>query len=76
MNFGRIHYIVKGLLYRNRHNCFHHKNFLKLNVIANSVDPDQTPRSAASDLVLLYLPMSLLWDDKQKWVKIFFRWEG
>ena len=29
---------------------------------ANSVDPDQTPRSAASDLGLNCLPMSLLWD--------------
>ena len=27
---------------------------------ANSVDPDQTPRSAASDLGLHYLPVSLL----------------
>ena len=29
---------------------------------ANSVDPDQTLRSAASDLSLHCLPMSLLWD--------------
>ena len=29
---------------------------------ANSVDPDQTPRSAASDLGLYCLPLSLLWD--------------
>ena len=28
---------------------------------ANSVDPDQTPRSAASDLGLHCLPMSHLW---------------
>ena len=28
---------------------------------ANNVDPDQTPRSAASDQVLHCLPMSLLW---------------
>ena len=27
---------------------------------ANSVDPDQTPQNAASDLGLHYLPMSLL----------------
>ena len=33
---------------------------------ANSVDPDQTPRSAASDRDLHYLRMSILWDDKQK----------
>ena len=28
---------------------------------ANNVDPDQTPRSAASDQGLHCLPMSLLW---------------
>ena len=28
----------------------------------NSVDPDQTLRSAASDLCLHYLPISLSWD--------------
>ena len=31
---------------------------------ANSVDPDQTLRSAASDLDQHCLPMSLLWDAK------------
>ena len=36
--------------------------------IANSVDPDQTPRRAASDLRLHRLPMSLIWDAKIKWV--------
>ena len=36
---------------------------------ANSVDPDQTPRSAASDPGLHCLPTSLLWDDRLKWVK-------
>ena len=36
---------------------------------ANSVDPDQTPHSAASDLGLHCLPMSLLWDARLKWVK-------
>ena len=36
---------------------------------ANSVDPDQTPRSAASDLGLHCLPMSLLWDARLKCVK-------
>ena len=35
---------------------------------ANSVDPDQTPRSAASDLGLHGLPMSLLRDAGFKWV--------
>ena len=38
---------------------------------ANSVDPDQTPRSAASDLGLHCLPMSLLRNASLKWVKIF-----
>ena len=36
---------------------------------ANSVEPDQTPRSAASDLDLQCLPVSLLWDARLKWVK-------
>ena len=42
---------------------------------ANSVDPDQTPRSAASDLGLHCLPVPLLWDTRLKWVKgkQFFR---
>ena len=36
---------------------------------ANSVDPDQTPQHAASDLGLDCLRMSLLWDARVKWVK-------
>ena len=36
---------------------------------ANSVDPDQTPRFAASDLGLHCLPVSFLWDTTHKWVK-------
>ena len=35
---------------------------------ANSVDPDQTPRSAASDLGLQCLPMSLLRKATLIWV--------
>ena len=35
---------------------------------ANSVDPDQTLRSAASDLGLQCLPMSLLLETRHKWV--------
>ena len=35
---------------------------LKFLYNVNSVDPDQTPRSAASDLGLTVLPMSFLWD--------------
>ena len=37
---------------------------------ANVVNPDQTPRSAASDLDLHCLPRSILWDARRKWVKI------
>ena len=33
---------------------------------ANSVSPDQTPRSTASDLGLHCLPMSFLWDARHK----------
>ena len=36
---------------------------------ANSVDADQTPRYAASDLGLHCLPMSQLLDARPKWVK-------
>ena len=35
-------------------------------VNANSVDPYQTPHSAASELGLHYLPMSKLWDARYK----------
>ena len=43
--------------------------FIEMLVInANRVDPDQTPRSAASDLDLHYLSMSHLWDARHKWV--------
>ena len=35
---------------------------------ASSGDPDQTPRSVASDQGLHRLPMSLLWDARYKWV--------
>ena len=37
---------------------------------ANSVDPDQTPRSAASDRGQHCLSISLLWDARHKWVKV------
>ena len=37
-------------------------------VNANRVDPDQTPRSMASVLGLNWLPMSYLWDARDKWV--------
>ena len=35
---------------------------------ANSVDPDQTPRSAAADLCLHCLPRSQTWDARHEWV--------
>ena len=38
---------------------------------ANRVGPDQTPRSAASDLGLHGLSMSIVWDTRHKWVKHF-----
>ena len=49
---------------------FHyHYAFLVIPVVnAYSVDPDQTPRSAASDLGLHCLYMSLWWDARLKWV--------
>ena len=38
-------------------------------VNANSVDPDQIPHSATSDLSLHCLPKSHLWNARHKWVK-------
>ena len=38
-------------------------------LFANSGDPDQTPRSAASDLGLHYLPITLLGVSSLQWVK-------
>ena len=38
---------------------------------ANSVDPDQTPHCAASDLGIHCLPISNLWDVRLKWVNMF-----
>ena len=35
---------------------------------ANSVDSDQKPRSAVSDLDLHCLPVSLLWGARYRWV--------
>ena len=46
--------------------CF--KETLAFN--ANSADPDETPRSAASDLALRGLPTSLLWDARHKRVNV------
>ena len=38
-------------------------------LFANSGDPDQTPRSVASDLGLLCLPVTLLGVSSRQWVK-------
>ena len=47
--------------------------FIEIPVLnANSVDPDQMPHCAASDLGLHCLPMSLLWDVRLKGVKNMF----
>ena len=40
---------------------------------ANSVDPDQTSHSVASDLGLHCLLMSHLWDARHKWVNMLFQ---
>ena len=50
---------------------FSYYHFLEIPIFnANSVYPDQTPRSAASDLGLHCLQMSHLWDARLKWVKL------
>ena len=59
--FGPVHFQYKG--------CF-----IEIPAFnANSVDPDQTPRSAASDPGQYCLPVSLLRDARLKWVKDKFR---
>ena len=45
---------------------FYYNMFKKTVFNANSVDSDQMPRSAASDLGLHCLPMSLLWNTRHK----------
>ena len=39
-------------------------------LFANSGDPEQTPHPAASDLVLHYLPLTLLGNSIVKWVNV------
>ena len=39
-------------------------------MLANSEDPDQTPRSAASDLSLRCLPMSQKWDARLIYIRV------
>ena len=48
--------------------------FIVISVLnANNVDPEQTPRSVASDLSLHSLQMSILWDARHKWIKHYLR---
>ena len=44
----------------------------KVELFANSADPDQTPHNAASDLGLHCLPISILGVSRLQWVKIPF----
>ena len=43
-----------------------------IELFANNVDPDQTPRSAASDLGLHCLSITLLGVSRLQWVKLYF----
>ena len=46
----------------------YHESFIEIPKLnANSVDPDQTPRSAAPDLGLHCLQMFFLWGNRHKW---------
>ena len=42
-------------------------------LFANHGDPDQTPRSTASDLGLHYLPVTLLRVSRLQWVNVFIQ---
>ena len=44
-----------------------------IELFANIVDPDQTPRSAASDLSLHFLPVTLLGVSRLQWVNMLPR---
>ena len=49
--------------------CFRYSESKMVELFANSEDPDQTPRSAAADLGLHCLPITLLGVSRLKWVK-------
>ena len=60
-------FLYKGCLV----SFYHYHLFVEFSEFnANSVDPDRTPRSAASDLGLHRLPVSLLWGAMLKLVKL------
>ena len=68
LTLGKIHFLYKGCLV----------SFLLLScsteiseLNANSVDHGQILHSEASYLSAHCLPMSLLWDVRLKWVKIY-----
>ena len=63
LTFRQVHFLEEG-----ESDCFLLlQYFIKFHAFdANSVEPDLTPCSAASDLGLHYLPMSLLWDTRHK----------
>ena len=64
LNFGQAHFLYKWCL-----DSFNNFFFVEISDSnANSADPDQTPRSAASDLGLHSLSMSFLWDARLKLV--------
>ena len=62
---GQVHFQKQGVWL-----VFIISIFIEISVLnANNVDPDQTPCYTVSDLGLYCLPMSLLWDNRQKLVK-------
>ena len=41
-------------------------------LLANNVDPDQTPHYVASNLGLHCLPLTLLWGSREEWINYCF----
>ena len=63
--FGQVHFKQRGC----QVSFYHYRCFIEIPVFnANSVDPDQTPHSAASDLGIRCWAMPILWDTRHKWV--------
>ena len=60
LSIGRVHFQILGVSYLI---CFE-----QIILLANTEDPEQRPRSAASDLGLRCLPMSQKWDARLIWV--------